>query len=166
MGGLGYFRQDVMAADYVLDISFGEAITISGIALRKSEGDQYLTINYDGFSIRTKGPTAVYTLPVDHKVSMQVSYVDAHGNPAAVDGPVAWAASDASLATVTADAADSTICTVVPAGPVGQVQGSASADGDLGTGVKQLVTTADISLVAGEAVSGTIQPTGPAVPVA
>jgi hypothetical protein len=43
---------------------------------------------------------------------------------------------------------------------------SASADVDLGTGVKQLVTTADIGLVAGEAVSGTIQPVGDAVPVA
>jgi hypothetical protein len=155
--------------NYALDIDFGEPIAISGLTLKaapKTTGEQWLTIRYERFIIKVGGPSVVYTLAVDHKVGMQVSYVDVHGNPAAVDGPVVWTASDATLATVTVEAADSTICTVTPLGPVGQVQVTATADVDLGTGVKQLVTNADISLVAGEAVSGTIQPVGDPVPVA
>lgn len=153
--------------DYVLDIDFGSPVTISGVLLKKvPQGEQLLTIDHHRFIITIRGPEVMYTLPIDHKVEMKVSYVDAHGNPATVDGPVTWASSDTTRLTVTADAADSTLCEVIPVGPIGQVQVTATADVDLGTGVKNLITTADISLVAGEAVSGTIQPVGDPIPVA
>lgn len=151
---------------YALDINFGEAVSISGLTLKAAEGAQWLTTIHNGFSVKTKGNRIMYTLPIDHKVKMQVSYVDAHGNPATVDGPVTWSSSDATRLTVTVDVTDSTICEVVPVGPLGQVQVTASADVDMGTGVKQLLTIADISLVAGEAVAGTIAPVGDPVPVA
>lgn len=128
-------------------------------------GEQWLAVNHNGFIIKVKGPTVMYTLPIDHKVKMKVSYVDAAGNPAAVDGPVVWTSSDASLASVTAEAGDSTICEVVPVGPLGQVQVIAHADADIGSGVTELLTTCDISLVAGEAVSGSIQPVGDPTPI-
>ena len=102
----------------------------------------------------------MYNLMVDHFVKMKVSYVDAAGNPAVVDGPVAWASSDASIATVAVDATDSSIVTVTPAGDLGQVQVTATADADLGSGVRNLNTVADITVLAGEAVAGTIQPVG------
>ena len=106
----------------------------------------------------------MYTLPVDKMVKMQVSYVDSEGNPAAIDGNVSWSSSDDTIVSVTPETGDSTIVTVFPEGPVGQVQITATADADLGTGVRNLVTVCDISIVAGEAVAGTIAPVGDAVP--
>ena len=38
---------------------------------------------YDGFTIKAKGDAMAYTLPVDKQVHVQVTYVDAGGNPAA-----------------------------------------------------------------------------------
>ena len=119
-----------------------------------------LTITYDRFSISVKGDRIMYTLPVDKMVKMQVAYVDAEGNPAAIDGEVAWTSSDETIATVTPETGDSTIITVFPEGPVGQVQITATADADLGTGTRELITVCDITIVAGEAVSGTISPVG------
>ena len=105
-----------------------------------------------------------YTLPVDHFIVVQVSYVDMHDNPAAIDGDVTWGASnDFVVLAVKPD--DSTICTVTPNGTVGSTQVTATADVDLGAGVKPLITTMDITLVAGEAVSGTINVVGDAQPV-
>ena len=43
---------------------------------------------------------------------------------------------------------------------------TATADADLGEGVRRLTTVCDIEVVAGEAVSGTIQPVGEPEPVA
>ena len=122
-----------------------------------------LTITYDRFTITAKGDV-MYTLPVDMLVKMQVGYVDAEGNPAAIDGPVAWASSDETIVTVTPDTGDSTIVTVTPVGPIGQIQVTATADADLGAGVRNLVTVCDIQLVAGEAVAGTISPVGAPTP--
>ena len=106
----------------------------------------------------------MFTLPVDDAVKMQVTYVDAEGNPAKVDGPITWASSDETLAEVEVDSADSSIVTVTPVGPTGQVQITATADADLGDGVRELITVCDMSLVAGEAVAGTIQPVGAPFP--
>jgi hypothetical protein len=124
-----------------------------------------LTVCHEGFCVTSKGDV-MYTLPVDHLVKMRVSYVDAAGNPAVVDGSVHWETSDESIATITVDAGDSTIVTVMPAGDLGQVQIRAVADADLGSGVRNLVTIADITVVAGEAVAGVIQPISEAEPIA
>jgi hypothetical protein len=49
---------------------------------------------------------------------------------------------------------------------LGTAQVVATADVDLGAGVQSLITTMDITVVAGQAVAGTISPTGPAEPIA
>lgn len=108
----------------------------------------------------------MYNLPVDHQVNMEVTYVDANNNPAKVDGEVVWTSSDTTIVTINVDAQDSAICSVVPVGKAGQVQVTATADADLGSGVRSLVTICDIEVVAGEAVAGSIQPLGEAVPIA
>jgi hypothetical protein len=43
------------------------------------------------------------------------------------------------------------------------VQITATADADLGAGVRNLVTVCDITIVAGEAVAGTIAPIGASI---
>jgi hypothetical protein len=142
-----------------LEISFGTPLRI--VVAREPEQliHSVLTLWYEGFKATFKGDV-MYTLPVDHTVQMKVTYVDAANNPAAVDGPVVWSSSDDALATVLADSVDSSLVTVTPVGPIGQVQITATADADLGTGVRSLVTISDITLVAGEAVAGTITPVG------
>ena len=107
-----------------------------------------------------------YTLPVDHLIVVQVGYVDAHGNAAKVDGAVAWSSSNDEIARVRVDVADSTMCTVTAAAGTGIAQITATADADLGEGVRELVTLLDIEVVAGEAVAGTINVVATPQPIA
>lgn len=106
-----------------------------------------------------------YTLPSGMQVGAQISYVDVNGNPATVDGVVTWTSSDATVVSVMADAQDSTLCTIAAIGPVGAAQVQASADADLGAGSRTIVTLLDVTVVAGEAVAGTITITGEATPI-
>jgi len=131
----------------------------------EEEGYVLVTVRYGNFTLTAKGDKMAYSLPVMHSVGVKVSYVDAHGNPATVDGDVTWASSDASIAQVTADAADSTQATITSGSSVGQAQVTATADADLGTGVRELITLLDVTVLAGEAVAGTIEPVGPSSPV-
>jgi hypothetical protein len=150
------------AAHQRIEISFTSPLQICEIE-PPEEIFAVLTITFGRFTIRLKGD-AMYTLPVDEMVKMQVTYVDSEGNPAGVDGPVVWASSDDTLCTVTPESGDSTIVTVLPVGPTGQVQITATADADLGDGVRNLITVCDIALVAGEALAGTITPIGSPTP--
>jgi hypothetical protein len=149
-----------------LEIVFTNPLRIVEEVEEPSVGKQLMTIEYEQFSIIVEGDHVMYTLPVDHQVAMEVTYVDANNNPAKVDGAVGWVSSDTTIATVTVDSQDSAICSVVPVGKAGQVQVTATADADLGAGVRSLVTICDIEVVAGEAVAGSIQPLGEAQPIA
>ena len=107
-----------------------------------------------------------YTLPADHLVVVRVDYVDSQGHPASVDGAVGWSATPTNIVNVTVDPEDSQICTITPASQLGTAQVVATADADLGDGVRNIITTMDVTVVAGEAVSGTISPTGSPQPIA
>ena len=145
-----------------LEISFTSPLQICEIEpLKEILG--VLTITYHRFTITMKGDV-MFTLPVDDVVKMRVTYVDSENNPAKVEGPIAWASSDDTLAEFEVGSVDSSIVTVIPVGPIGQVQITATADADLGAGVRNLITVCDISLVAGEAVAGVIQPVGEPFP--
>jgi hypothetical protein len=142
-----------------IEIAFVTPLQVMEVA-EPQQGGSILTIKYLGFTITVEGDHVMYTLPVDKQVEMQVTYVDAEGNAAEVDGEVIWASSDDDIATVKVSASDSTIVTVVPVGAVGQCQITATADADLGQGVRNLITVCDLEIVAGEAVAGSIQPLG------
>jgi len=122
----------------------------------------FITLSLGAYTVTAMGEDMAYTLPVDKQIKVKVSYVDSQGNPAAVDGGVTWASSNATIARVdfATDAAASFEAVVVPVGPVGQVQITANADADLGAGTRALVTTMDVTVVAGEAVAGVIEPVG------
>ena len=123
------------------------------------------TLTFDNFTVTTKGNEMAYTLPVDKQVRVKVAYVDSHGNPATIDGDVTWGTSDPSVAEVTADPDDSFEAVVRPAGATGQAQVVARCDADLGSGTRELNTLMDVTVVAGEAIAGTISPVGDAEPV-
>jgi hypothetical protein len=106
-----------------------------------------------------------YTLPVGNLVNVRVDYVDVAGHPATVE-TVDWASNTPDIADVVVDADDEHICTVIAGDLLGTTQITATADADLGEGVRHIITTFDVTVVAGEAVAGTISPTGDSQPVA
>jgi hypothetical protein len=109
-----------------------------------------------------RGENMAYKLPVAMQILMQVAYVDAGGNPATIDGDVSWDSSDETIATVIIDTADTSKALVRSGTKLGQVQVTATADADLGDGVREILTPVDVEIVAGEAVAGTISPVGAA----
>lgn len=95
-----------------------------------------------------------FILADDEKVSASATFVDAAGNVAPVQGAPVWASSDESIVTVT-DNGDGTV-TITSVGPLGTAQVSVTADADLGDGVTNIVGTADIEVVASQAVAASI----------
>jgi hypothetical protein len=129
-------------------------------------GEVWITAKFQQFIVQGRGPTMAYTLPVDMLVVVQVGYVDAHNNPAKVDGDVVWATSDGNIVSITPDQRDSTICTLTAVGATGLAQVTATADADLGEGTREIITTLDVSVVPGEAIAGTIKVIAEPQPVA
>jgi len=124
------------------------------------EIETIVTVRYQGFTAKAKGNQMAYTLGNDHFIEVKVAYVDAAGNPAVVDGAPVWSSSDPSVLAVDVDAADAFSAKVTPAGPARTAQVKVSADADLGTGTRELITLLDVEVVAGEAVAGTISVVG------
>ena len=105
-----------------------------------------------------------YTLPDEMMIYVQVAYVDAAGNPATIDGQTNWSSSNDDIAQVVPNPDDTTRCQVWGKG-IGQAQITSSADADLGQGQRQIMATLDINVVAGEAVSAVITPSGEPEPI-
>jgi|SRR5215467_5902174 len=144
------------------------AFKLGGTFTLFTEPDQagaFFTIRYRDFTIKARAKDMAYKLASGMQVEVQVSYVDANGNPATVDGNVTWDSSHPNMVEVAVDNKDSTKATIRAVGPTGQAQVTATADADLGAGVRELITPMDVEVVAGEAVAGTIAPVGEATPI-
>lgn len=125
----------------------------------------FITLHHDGLTLTARGEDMAYKLANDHTVALQVSYVDSKGNPAAVDGEVTWDTSNESIVAVQPVDQDSTMVKLMPGDQLGLAQISATADADLGDGVREIITVMDVEIVAGEAVAGTIAPVGEPEPI-
>jgi hypothetical protein len=101
-------------------------------------------------------------LPANASTTVSVTFTNANGMPAKVDGQVSWESSDPNIASVTADAADSTKA-VVKAGPsAGEAEIFATADADLGAGVSEIEAATTVTVIArGQAVGGEIHAVHP-----
>lgn len=103
--------------------------------------------------ITYKGILMAFVLSAVQEVDVVVSgAVDARGNPAAFQGVPEWQVSDENVLSVT-PSPDGMSAVVKAVGLVSSAQVSVSVDADLGEGVKPLVATLDVEVVAGEAVS-------------
>lgn len=93
-------------------------------------------------------------MTVTQQVDLTIQPVDAHGNPAAVDGVPVWTSSEPDKVEVTSDLTGM-FALARAVGPIttSPVQVNVTADADLGSGVRSLVGVLEISIVAGEAVS-------------
>jgi hypothetical protein len=147
-----------------MDIGF-ELRGLIKILQQPSKAGAFVTLRYGAFIVTARGDQMAYTLPNGMAVQVKIAYQDASGNPAKVDGEVRWDTSDPALLTVQVDAGDTMNAVVATHGKVGQGQVTATADADLGEGVRSLVTIMDVDVVAGEAVAGTITPVGAPTPI-
>jgi hypothetical protein len=151
------------AVGNVIQLQIGGALDLY-LHAPPPEPRAFLTVQFGSFKATAEGPMAV-TLPVGNMINVQVEYTDTAGNPATVDGDVSWASSNDTIATVAADGTDSTKCKVSATGLVGDAQITATADADLGSGTRELVTFLDVHVIAGEAVAGTINVVGAVEPI-
>ena len=92
-------------------------------------------------------------LGVGHYATVTVAWKDAAGNPAKVDGETSWASTDPAVITCTVSAGNPLIANC-HAESIGTAQIQATADADLGAGVKTVTSTIDVTVIAGEAVGG------------
>jgi hypothetical protein len=152
-----------------LNVTLGGGFTFAGEVIQKivtepapSPPRAVFTATFGGFT--ATGENMSYTLPDEMMVYLQVGYVDAKGNPATVDGDTTWTSSHDDIAEVHVNPDDSTQAQVWGKG-IGQAQITTSADADLGEGVRQILATLDINVVAGEAVTATITPSGEPQPI-
>jgi len=101
-----------------------------------------------------------FQLQDDQQVELAISYLDAAGNPATVDGSTSWASSDETVLTVE-PSADGTSATARAVGPLGTAQVQTTADADLGEGVVAISGVLDVEVIASQAVTATITPGEP-----
>lgn len=117
-----------------------------------------------GFTLTAKGSHMAYTLPDGLQVNLKVQYQDAAGNPAHIDGNPVWSSSNPEVATITPTPGNPFIANLL-AVSIGTAQVIVKADADLDDDEQRtLVSTLDVEVVAGEAVSGTISPAGEPAP--
>jgi hypothetical protein len=122
-----------------------------------------------------KGENMASTMTSGTLGTVSVQWVDAGGNPAPVDGPTAWATSDASIVSIQTQPGappggpptpgNPNICNLYAPGPIGTASIQATADADMGPDVKSITAVLDITVIGGQAVAGTLTFTqGPAGP--
>ena len=86
------------------------------------------------------------------RVTINVSPVDAKGNPAQVDGAPVWAVVGPGIVTL-APSADGMTCVATTTGDLGTTQVTVTADADVGEGVQTISGLLDVEVVGGTAVS-------------
>ena len=99
---------------------------------------------------------ATGTLTVGGRATVSVQWNDQNGQPAKVDGPTTWVSSDAATLECVVATGNSQIANLFAPGPIGTVQIQATADADMGEGVRPVTSTIDITVIGGEAQGGDI----------
>ena len=89
------------------------------------------------------------------KVNLTVTFQDAAGNAATVDGVPAWTSSDPTIITLTV-AADGLSADAITTGTLGTSQVSVAADADMGSGVTTITGVLDIEVQAAAAVTALV----------
>ena len=97
------------------------------------------------------------TMQAGTRATVSVEWKDKGGQTVKVDGPTKWDSSDPSVCQATVSTGNPQIANLYAPGPIGKVQVHATADADLGDGVRAVTATTDVEVIAGEAVSGDIK---------
>jgi hypothetical protein len=104
-----------------------------------------------------------YTLPVDMSIGVAVTYTDREGNTVDLpQGNVTWESSDETILKITVNPDDDQQARLMPGGTLGNAQVTCTGTNPSGT---KVIATLDVTIVAGDAVTGTIQPQGDPQPI-
>jgi hypothetical protein len=123
-----------------------------------------ITSTFEGLTTAARATRMSYKLPQGKRIIVQITYLDEAGNPAVVE-TVAWSSSNPAVARATQDPSDITRAAVDGLEIGSGVQVNATADADLGSGTRELVTLFDLDVVGGEAVTGSIAVIGEPVDI-
>jgi hypothetical protein len=151
-------------ADVALSGTVTLNVNVNAVPAPSPSSGVWITIQYEQFEIKGRSPV-MFTLPADKKVKVQVKYVDSKGNTARVDGDVQWESSDDEVASVGVLQGETTKAEVIPGDKLGQAQITATADADLGEGKQEIIATMNVIVVAGSAVTASIEPEGELEPI-
>lgn len=163
---IGAYHQPLNRHHMTVDFKVSGELTVKHVIMTPPPDKSLrvvFTAKCGGLTVKGQSPMS-YTLPVGMQVNLSVSYVDARGNPAQVDGETSWSGTDDSIAIVNQNPDDSTKC-IVMAQDIGQMQVTCRADADVGEDVDEIMGTLDIEVVAGKAVSVQITPSGAPEPI-
>lgn len=101
--------------------------------------------------------TPMYILTVDQMTTVRVKgFQDRFGNPAVVDGAPVWSSSDDTIITLT-PSDDGMSVAIDTVGMAGTCQLSCTADSRMGEDVHPIIGILDVQVVAGEAVTITLE---------
>ena len=104
-----------------------------------------------------------YTLPVDMSIGIAVTYADREGNVVDLpQGNVAWESSDETILKIVVQPDDDQRARMVPGGTLGNAQVTCTGTNPSGS---KVIATLDVTIVAGDAITGTIQPEGQPEPL-
>ena len=113
------------------------------------------TVQFEQTTI--KGENMSSTMQIETYATVSVEWKDSGGRTVRVDGPTQWASSDTSICQCTVSSGNPQIANLFAPGPkIGTVQIHATADADLGSGVKTVTATYTVEVITGEAVGGDI----------
>ena len=96
------------------------------------------------------------TMQAGTRATVSVEWKDSGGRTVKVDGPTAWVSSSPEIVQVEVATGNPQIANLLAPGPVGESSIQATADADLGEGVRSVTATIKITVIAGEAVGGEI----------
>lgn len=137
-------------------IKFLNALTIQVVQQPPATPDYRGIFTFTTGWYTSTGENMSNTMQTGTYATLSVQWVDQGGQPAKVDGPTTWATSDASICTIEVSTGNPLIANVHSLGPIGPVQFQATADADMGQGVRNITATCDVSVIGGEAYAGEI----------
>jgi len=137
-----------------LQISFDTPLRLEMVAPSEQPYRAILTVQQD--TVVFNGENMSSTMQSGTYATVSVEWKDTGGNPVPVDGPTIWESSDPSIVTVTVATGNPLIANLKSVGPIGVVQIGASADADLGAGIKTVGATYQVEVIKGQAVMGEI----------
>jgi len=147
-------------------INFGSPLVV----IVRSEPDKppirpIVTLDHPDLPLTISGENMSETVQQGHIGTISVEWTNAQGQPAKVDGPTTWNSTDESIITVTVATGNPLIANWHTVG-LGSASILATADADMGDGVKKITATTDFTVIPGEATGGTttVEDLGPGEP--
>lgn len=145
-----------------LEVYFGNALVVEHKHVDASRPVfGYFTFQVESFvfkgvSMQAISTQSAATMQAGTLATLSVEWKDKNGETVKVDGRTTWQSSDAGVLTVAVATGNSQIANIKSLGPIGAVNVQATADADLGEGLKTVTSTIAINVIAGEAVGGEI----------